>query len=169
MQIGRETFCAWQLVAAWVQCSQSGVRALMSISNLVQNLVDSLPQTFDSPVPEELHGSLNSFVVYNRRRCVTSSAKRRRAPGSTMVSQTPDGSFLDLMRNAHDLLSRCGLSHVPEVRTVTTKCQMHAEQILPLGLAIAWLHHGKPDARPRFGPDVQHARPAEPLRPVPCP
>ena len=81
----------------------------------LQNLVDSLPQTFDSPVPEELHGSLNTFVVYNRRRCVTSSAKRRRAPGSTMVSQTPDGSFLDLMRNAYDLLIRCGLSHVPQV------------------------------------------------------
>ena len=81
----------------------------------MQNLVDSLPQTFDSPVPEELHGALNTFVVYNRRRCVTSSAKRRRAPGSTMVSQTPDGSFLDLMRNARDLLSRCGLHHVPEV------------------------------------------------------
>ena len=83
----------------------------------LQNLVDSLPQTFDSPVPEELHGALNTFVVYNRRRCVTSSAKRRRAPGSTMVSQTPDGSFLDLMRNAYDLLVRCGLSHVPQVCT----------------------------------------------------
>ena len=83
----------------------------------VQNLVDSLPQTFDSPVPEELHSALNTFVVYNRRRCVTSSAKRRRAPGSTMVSQTPDGSFLDLMRNARDLLSRCGLHHVPEVHS----------------------------------------------------
>ncbi len=83
----------------------------------LQNLVDSLPQTFDSPVPEDLHGALNTFVVYNRRRCVTSSAKRRRAPGSTMVSQTPDGSFLDLMRNAYDLLVRCGLSHVPQVCT----------------------------------------------------
>ncbi len=80
-----------------------------------QNVVDSLAQRFNEPMPESLHGSLNTFVVYNRRRCVTSSAKRRRKPGSTMVSQTPDGSFLDLMRNATDLLTRCGLSHVPEV------------------------------------------------------
>ena len=43
--------------------------------SLLQILVDSLPQTFDSPVPEELHGALNTFVVYNRRRCVTSSAR----------------------------------------------------------------------------------------------
>lgn len=79
-------------------------------------MVDSLAQRFNEPMPASLHGSLNTFVVYNRRRCVTSSAKRRRKPGSTMVSQTPDGSFLDLMRNAADLLTRCGLSHVPEVR-----------------------------------------------------
>ncbi len=78
--------------------------------------MDSLAQRFQEPVPASLHGSLNTFVVYNQRRCVTSSAKRRRAPGSTMVSQTPDGSFLDLMRNAHDLLSRCGLSNLPQVR-----------------------------------------------------
>jgi hypothetical protein len=31
---------------------------------------------------------------------VTSSAKKRREPGSTRVAQTPDGSFLDLTRNA---------------------------------------------------------------------
>lgn len=82
---------------------------------VMQNLVDSLAQRFQDPMPESLHASLNTFVVYNQRRCVTSSAKRKRKPGSTMVSQTPDGSFLDLMRNAHDLLSRCGLSHIPEV------------------------------------------------------
>lgn len=85
-----------------------------------QNVVDSLAQRFNEPMPESLHGSLNTFVVYNQRRCVTSSAKRRRKPGSTMVSQTPDGSFLDLMRNAADLLSRCGLSHIPEVWTTHT-------------------------------------------------
>ena len=42
-------------------------------------------------------------------------------PGSTMVSQTLVGSFLDLMRNAQDLPARCGLSHVPEV--CSNSCQ----------------------------------------------
>ena len=46
---------------------------------------------------------------------VTSSAKRRRQPGSTSLAQTPDGSFRDLLLNAADLLRQCGL-HVPEVR-----------------------------------------------------
>ncbi len=78
--------------------------------------MDSLAQRFDEPLPEARHAQLNTFVVFNRRRCVTSSAKRRRAPGSTSVAQTPDGSFLDLQRNAADLLARCGLSHVPPVR-----------------------------------------------------
>lgn len=46
---------------------------------------------------------------------VTSSAKRKLKPGSTQVHQTPDGSFLDLQRNAAELLgSHCGMA-VPEV------------------------------------------------------
>lgn len=34
------------------------------------------------------------------RRKVTSSAKKRREPGSARIAQTPDGSFYDLQRNA---------------------------------------------------------------------
>ena len=86
--------------------------------------MDSLAQRFDEPLPEARHAQLNTFVVFNRRRCVTSSAKRRRAPGSTSVAQTPDGSFLDLQRNAADLLARCGLSHVPPVRAPALKHQL---------------------------------------------
>ncbi len=46
---------------------------------------------------------------------VTSSAKRKLKPGSDQVHQTPDGSFLDLQRNARELLCRCGFD-APEVR-----------------------------------------------------
>jgi hypothetical protein len=80
-----------------------------------QNLVDSLAQRFDAPVPEERHGQLGTFVLFNARRAVTSSAKRRRPPGSAALAQTPDGSFLDLQRNARELLLRCGLAAVPQV------------------------------------------------------
>ena len=82
---------------------------------ILQNLVDSLGQRFQGPGPEERHGELNTFVVFNRRRKVTSSAKRRRVPGSLHLAQTPDGSFLDLQTNAADLLRRCGFLQVPEV------------------------------------------------------
>ncbi len=80
----------------------------------VQNLVDSLAQHFQEAVPSERHGELNTFVVYNQRSRVTSSAKRKRPPGSLKIHQTPDGSFLDLMRNARDMLLRCGFD-VPQV------------------------------------------------------
>lgn len=87
----------------------------MTGSHALQNLVDSLSQRFDEPVPMSQHASLDTFVVYNKRRRVTSSAKRKLKPGSTSLSQTPDGSFRDLMLNAHDLLRRCGFFHLPEV------------------------------------------------------
>ena len=54
--------------------------------------------------------------VENRWLQVTSSAKRRRRPGSNALAQTPDGSFRDLMANARDLLlNHCGFTSVPEV------------------------------------------------------
>lgn len=79
-----------------------------------QNLVDSLAQHFQEAVPRERHGELNTFVVYNQRSRVTSSAKRKRQPGSLKIHQTPDGSFLDLMCNARDVLLRCSFD-VPQV------------------------------------------------------
>ena len=109
--------------------------------------MDSLAQRFDEPLPEARHAQLNTFVVFNRRRCVTSSAKRRRAPGSTSVAQTPDGSFLDLQRNAADLLARCGLSHVPPVRPLTLTPKSYARRLLPR-------------------PAAQRGRPARALRPL---
>ena len=70
-------------------------------------------------VPAERHGELHTFAVFNKRLRVTSSAKRRRAPGSTVLAQTPDGSFRDLMRNARELLlDHCDFAAVPEVRTL---------------------------------------------------
>lgn len=90
----------------------------------MQNLVDSLAQHFQEAVPEERHEQLNTFVVYNQRSRVTSSAKRKRQPGSLKIHQTPDGSFLDLMRNGRDLLLRCGF-HVPQVLGLYAFCNAH--------------------------------------------
>ena len=87
---------------------------MLRFSSLMQNLVDSLAQRFQEPIPLEHHAGLNTFVVFNKRRRVTSSAKRKRVPDSTVISQTPDGSFLDLMQNSREVLQRCGFS-TPEV------------------------------------------------------
>ncbi|KAK9833071.1 hypothetical protein WJX74_006343 [Apatococcus lobatus] len=104
----------------------------------MQNLVDSLSQRFDEPVPMSQHASLDTFVVYNKRRRVTSSAKRKLKPGSSSLSQTPDGSFRDLMLNAHDLLRCCGFLHLPEVGEV--------QQYLRKGPGFIFLWH------PSLGP-----------------
>ncbi|KAL4457941.1 hypothetical protein ABPG75_012806 [Micractinium tetrahymenae] len=85
----------------------------------MQNLADCLAQSFPAPLESgEDKAGLDTFLVYNQRRKVTSSAKRKLKPGSTRVHQTPDGSFLDLQRNAADMLaSHCGMQ-VPQVGSV---------------------------------------------------
>lgn len=58
--------------------------------------------------------ALRTFAVYNSRRHVTSSAKRKRKAGNeASIAQTPDGSFRDLMLNARDLLTLCGVDCEP--------------------------------------------------------
>lgn len=60
---------------------------------------------------------LETFLVYGPRSKVTSSAKRKRSPGSLKIHQTPDGSFYDLQQNAKAMLEGCGMS-VPDVGSV---------------------------------------------------
>lgn len=81
---------------------------------------------------------LSTFVMYNERRKVTSSAKKARDPNSTRLAQTPDGSFCDLQRNAADLLKRCKMS-VPDARD-------HAEYLEKGGPSFTFLYH------PSLGP-----------------
>ncbi len=102
----------------------------------MQNLVDSLAQHFQEAVPSERHGELNTFVVYNQRSRVTSSAKRKRQPGSLKIHQTPDGSFFDLMRNARDMLLRCGFD-VPQVSACISSVQL----LLECCLSKSFGHH----------------------------
>ncbi|KAF2319152.1 hypothetical protein GH714_013602 [Hevea brasiliensis] len=52
---------------------------------------------------------LDTFIVYNERRRVTSSAKRKRKRADKYLHQTPDGALLDILRNAYDLLSLCDI------------------------------------------------------------
>eukprot|EP00850_Spirogloea_muscicola_P007041 SM000034S12795 [mRNA] locus=s34:807597:812161:+ [translate_table: standard] len=76
----------------------------------MQNIADSLVQGRDSRLAPCDYDSLDTFLVYNERRKVTSSAKRRRNPDELSLHQTPDGSILDLYRNARELFSSCGVA-----------------------------------------------------------
>lgn len=105
-----------------------------TMQNLADEFVTELPTSTNTVEPHEL----STFLVYNMRRKVTSSAKKRRDPTSLRVAQTPDGSFYDLMRNAWQILQRCGMRHVPEVGSV--------EQYLSRGPGFIFLFH------PALGP-----------------
>jgi UTP---glucose-1-phosphate uridylyltransferase len=88
----------------------------------MQNIADVLlARSRGTPLDPTRWGDLPTFVLYTLRRRVTSSAKKKRNLSLTppVLAQTPDGSFLDLVKNAADLLDKCGVSHPdPQAGTV---------------------------------------------------
>ena len=90
----------------------------------MQNLADVFRSPAEGGVegesPHESGGAcLPTFLLYNKREKVTSSAKKRYEPSAKAgsISQTPEGSFYDLMRNARDILAKCGTA-VPPINSV---------------------------------------------------
>ncbi|KAG5533537.1 hypothetical protein RHGRI_027654 [Rhododendron griersonianum] len=81
----------------------------------MQNIADNFFNAHSSRRCEGVEAdNLDTFVVYNERRKVTSSAKKKRRYGDKSFPQTPDGSLLDIMRNAYDLLSHCQIE-IPKI------------------------------------------------------
>ncbi|ERN08982.1 UTP--glucose-1-phosphate uridylyltransferase 3, chloroplastic isoform X1 [Amborella trichopoda] len=83
----------------------------------MQSIADHMLNTFPSRSYIDVQGTedeLDTFIVYNERKKVTSSAKRKRRLSDQSLHQTPDGAFLDVMRNAYDLLSPCNIE-IPKI------------------------------------------------------
>ncbi|XP_057980825.1 UTP--glucose-1-phosphate uridylyltransferase 3, chloroplastic isoform X2 [Malania oleifera] len=80
----------------------------------MQNIADNFFNAYSSRCYNGVENELDTFIVYNQRRRVTSSAKRKRGHADKSLHQTPDGSLLDIMRNAYDLLSACAIK-IPEL------------------------------------------------------
>nr|KAJ0222212.1 hypothetical protein LSAT_V11C200096410 [Lactuca sativa] len=80
----------------------------------MQNIADNLTNSFPSRCFEGVEEKLDTFIVYDHRRKVTSSAKKKRKPADMSLHQTPDGALLDIIRNAYDLLSCCDIK-LPEI------------------------------------------------------
>ncbi|KAJ1417702.1 Nucleotide-diphospho-sugar transferase [Sesbania bispinosa] len=91
-------------------CSVSGGR----LECTMQNIADNYFNSYSSRCYNGVEDKLDTFIVYNERRRVTSSAKKKRKHGNKSLHQTPDGSLLDILRNAHDLLSQCEI-RLPEI------------------------------------------------------
>ena len=83
----------------------------------MQSLADAMAQSFDTQLPKARWAELTTFCIQTLRRRATSSAKRRLELGGSQplrLSQTPEGSFLDLLRNGRDMLLSGG-SQLPEL------------------------------------------------------
>ncbi|WVZ07802.1 hypothetical protein V8G54_021148 [Vigna mungo] len=80
----------------------------------MQNIADNYFNSYSSRCYNDVEDELDTFIVYNERRRVTSSAKKKRRHGDKSLHQTPDGALLDILRNAHDLLSQCCI-RLPEI------------------------------------------------------
>ncbi|KAL7214746.1 hypothetical protein ACSBR1_027016 [Camellia fascicularis] len=80
----------------------------------MQNIADNFFSTHSSRCYKGVEDVLDTFIVYNERRKVTSSAKRKRRHADKSLHQTPEGSLLDIIRNAYDLLSHCDIK-IPKI------------------------------------------------------
>ncbi|CAH9121476.1 unnamed protein product [Cuscuta epithymum] len=80
----------------------------------MQNIADNFTSIFSSRCYESAEDGLDTFIVYNERKKVTSSAKKKRSHAANSLRQTPDGALLDMMRNAYDILSHCGI-RIPQI------------------------------------------------------
>ncbi|KAK6929499.1 UDPGP family [Dillenia turbinata] len=80
----------------------------------MQNIADNFVSTYSARHYKGVEDVMDTFLVYNERRRVTSSAKKKRRHGDKSLHQTPEGSLLDIMRNAYDLLSCCAIK-IPKI------------------------------------------------------
>ncbi|GMN41255.1 hypothetical protein TIFTF001_010460 [Ficus carica] len=80
----------------------------------MQNIADSFLNTNSSRCYKGVEDTLDTYIVFNERKRVTSSAKKKRRHTDKSLHQTPDGSLLDIVRNASDLLSQCDIK-LPEI------------------------------------------------------
>ncbi len=119
----------------WSRCGERQLVLFAACARAARRLAVPLSPS------EAAERELPTFLVYNMRRKVTSSAKKKREPGSTRISQTPDGSFYDLQRNAWHLLQQCNVKQVPEGGSV--------EQYLQDGPGFIFLFHPALGARTR--------------------
>ncbi|KAJ1263295.1 hypothetical protein BS78_09G172500 [Paspalum vaginatum] len=93
------------------ECSAAGGR----LECTMQNIADNFMNIYNYRCSKGIESELDTFIVYNERKRVTSSAKRKLKSEDRSLHQTPEGSLLDIMRNAHDLLSSCSVK-IPMVK-----------------------------------------------------
>jgi len=88
------------------------------LESTMQNIADFFTEMHSQPLLEGERHQLKTFLTYNERRKTISAAKREFALGASLL-ETPEGCFLDILKNGRELLKeRCGVE-VPEVSDPT--------------------------------------------------
>ncbi|KAK8487941.1 hypothetical protein V6N11_076731 [Hibiscus sabdariffa] len=95
----------------FLYCSVPGGRLECTMQNIADNFLDKY---YPSRCYKDVEDKLDTDIVNNEWRRVTSSAKKKRKPADTSLHQILDSSPLDIMQNAYDLLSQCDVD-IPEV------------------------------------------------------
>ncbi len=106
------------------------------LESTMQNIADFFVESHTSPLEPEERGDLKTYITYNTRQKTISTAKREFVLGASLL-ETPEGCFLDLLKNNIDLLLRCGVQ-VPQVH--------NAELFFAQGPSCVFLYH------PALGP-----------------
>lgn len=84
------------------------------LESTMQNIADLFIETHQAPLPQGQRRHLKTFLTYNERRKTISAAKREFTLGASLL-ETPEGCFLDILKNARELLQTYCQLQVPEV------------------------------------------------------
>ncbi len=79
-------------------------REVARLESTMQNIADDFIDTFDQRITEEGKHQLSTFLTYNKREKTISTAKREFS-SSLPLNETPEGCFLDWLKNARELLT----------------------------------------------------------------
>ncbi|KAF9683993.1 hypothetical protein SADUNF_Sadunf04G0071600 [Salix dunnii] len=89
-----------------------GGRLECTMQYITDNLAKTCVSRFYKGVVEDKR---DTFIMYNERRKVTSSAMSKKRHSDNSLHQTQDGVFLDILQSAYDLLSRCAVE-LPQIQ-----------------------------------------------------
>jgi hypothetical protein len=79
-------------------------KTLARLESMMQNIADSYYEQYDR-LPVEME---NSYITFNSRSKTISTTKKEYVLGASLM-ETPEGCYVDMMRNARELLARCNV------------------------------------------------------------
>lgn len=74
------------------------------LESTMQNIADCFAQSFETRLTMDQSAQLKTYLTHNKRSKTISTVKREYIPGSSLL-ETPEGCFLDILKNAADLLT----------------------------------------------------------------